>query len=89
MFRAFSTFTTDIEEKLPEGVLEEKLYIVGYKNFWISNGIIYSHRNSDNYFEKTVTLDEKVLRNNHVLKERLKHCNLSTIPKKGAQTQAP
>lgn len=70
VFRAFSTSTTEIEDCLPENVPKEKLYIVGYKNFGTSNGIIYSHRNSDNYFEQTITLDDEVLRNNQVLKEK-------------------
>ena len=48
----------------------DKVYIVGYKSFGSSNGIIYSHRNADDYFEQTIALDEKVLQNNRILREQ-------------------
>lgn len=70
VFRAFSASTVDITNSLPEGVPDDKLYIVGYKNFGTSNGIIYSYRNSGDYFDQTVTLDDVVLRNNQILKEQ-------------------
>lgn len=55
---------------LPNIIPDDKLYIVGYKNFGSSNGIIYSHRNTEDYFEQTITLDDEVLRNNQILSER-------------------
>lgn len=70
VFRTFSKSTADISNDLPDIVPADKLYIVGYKNFGSSNGIIYNHRTSEDYFEQTVTLDEDVLRNNQILSER-------------------
>ena len=43
--------------------------IIGYKNYGSSNGIIYSHRNSEDYFEQAITLDDTVLRNNQKLSD--------------------
>lgn len=70
VFRTFSSSTTDIYDDLPNIVPDDKLYIVGYKNFGSSNGIIYSHRKTENYFEQTIALDDEVLRNNQILSER-------------------
>lgn len=69
VFRTFSSSTADVTESLPNMIPDDKLYIVGYKNFGSSNGIIYIHRNSKDYFEQTITLDEEVLRNNQLLSE--------------------
>lgn len=68
VFRTFSSSTTDVGSLL-DMIPDDKLYIVGYKNFGTSNGIIYTHRNSKDYFKQTITLDEKVLRNNQILSE--------------------
>lgn len=69
VFRTFSSSTTDIYDDLPNIVPDDKLYIVGFKNFGSSNGIIYSHRNTEDYYEQTITLDDEVLRNNQILSE--------------------
>lgn len=55
---------------MPDVVPQDKLYIVGFKNFGSSNGIIYSHRKSADYFGQTIALDEKVLTNNQILSEQ-------------------
>ena len=51
----------NFEDKVPDYVWEntdtEKVYCIGTKNFGASNGTIYSHRFSDNYFNQTVSLD--------------------------------
>ena len=70
VFRTFSSSTADVTESLPNMIPDDKLYIVGYKNFGSSNGIIYSHRKTENYFEQTIALDDEVLRNNQLLSER-------------------
>lgn len=51
VFRTFSSSTADVTDSLPNMILDNKLYIVGYKNFGSSNGIIYIHRQSKDYFE--------------------------------------
>ena len=40
---------------------EEKIYIVGTKNFGNTNGIIYSKRNKPNYYEQTVRIDQSFI----------------------------
>lgn len=70
VFRSFSASTADISDELPNMIPYDKLYIVGYKNFGSSNGIIYSHRKQPDYFKQTVTLSEEVLRNNQILSEQ-------------------
>lgn len=70
VFRTISSSTADVSDDLPNMISDDKLYVVGYKNFGSSNGIIYSRRKSADYFEKTVILDEEVLRNNQILSER-------------------
>lgn len=70
VFRTFSSSMADLSGKLPDMIPADKVYIVGYKSFGSSNGIIYSHRNADDYFEQTIALDEKVLQNNRILREQ-------------------
>lgn len=70
VFRTFSSSTVDIKDSLPDIISEDKLYIVGYKNFGSSNGIIYNHRGSDNYFEQSITLSDEVIKNNQILSEQ-------------------
>ena len=70
VFRTFSSSTADIDDDLPNIVPDDKLYIVGYKNFGSSNGIIYSQRKTEDYFDQTIALDDEVLRNNQILSER-------------------
>lgn len=69
VFRAFSSPKADISDDLPNMIPSDKLYIIGYKNYGSSNGIIYSRRNSEDYFEQTITLDDEVLRNNQKLSD--------------------
>lgn len=49
------------EDKVPDYVWEnvnpDVVYCIGTKNFGTSNGTIYSHRFSDDYFNQTVALD--------------------------------
>ena len=53
-------------DALPEylNVYKDKLYVIGNKNYGQSNGIIYAHRFSENYFEQTVEINEELLSNN-------------------------
>lgn len=69
VFRAISIPKSDISDDLPNMIPSDKLYIIGYKNYGSSNGIIYSHRNSEDYFEQAITLDDTVLRNNQKLSD--------------------
>lgn len=69
VFRTYSNSTANIADSLPDIISNDKLYIVGYKNFGSSNGIIYNHRQSEDYFEQSITLDEEVLNNNQILKQ--------------------
>lgn len=69
VFRTFSSSTADIADELPNFIPDEKLYIVGFKNYGSSNGIIYNRRNSDDYFKQVISLDDEVLKNNQILKE--------------------
>lgn len=70
VFRTFSVSKVDIAENLPDIVPDDKMYIVGYKNFGTSNGMIYVHRGSDDYFDQSVTLSDEVLENDKVLSEQ-------------------
>lgn len=70
VFRTFSVSKVDIAENLPDIVPDDKMYIVGYKNFGTSNGMIYVHRGSDDYFDQSVTLSDEVLENDRVLSEQ-------------------
>lgn len=70
VFRTFSVSKVDIEDNLPDIVPDDKMYIVGYKNFGTSNGMIYVHRGSDDYFDQSVTLSDEVLENDKVLSEQ-------------------
>jgi len=67
IFRSISVSENDVTDYLPAWVPSEKLYFVGYKSFGSSNGMIYSHRNSPDYFAQTVTLDASVLADNEAL----------------------
>lgn len=70
VFRTFSSSTADVSGYLPSKVPKEKLYIVGYKNFGSSNGILYSRRGDADYFDQTIKLDAEVLANNRILSEQ-------------------
>lgn len=47
----------------------EKIYVVGYKNYGASNGIIYAKRNAPDYFSQTVEADPETLEDNKQLLE--------------------
>ena len=64
VFITLSSSTMDINDSLANMIPRDKLYIVGYKNFGSSNGIIYAHRKTVDYFEQTIALKDEVLRNN-------------------------
>ena len=70
MFRSISTSTSSVSDSIPDGIPSEKLYIVGYKNFGSSNGIIYNHRGSKYYFDQTITLNHQVLTENQMLRDQ-------------------
>lgn len=52
-----------------ENIPEEKLWIVGYKNFGNSNGYIYKSRFAPDYHTKTQTISDSILSYNNELKE--------------------
>ena len=70
VFRTLSFSSANITDSLPDAVSSDKLYIVGYKSFGSSNGVIYAHRRSSEYFDQTITLSDGVLRNNRILIEK-------------------
>ena len=62
--------TSSGETKLVDMVAcNGKNYVVGYKNFGSSNGLIYSRRNTENYFSMSIQLDETAIKNNEILKQ--------------------
>ena len=58
----------DLEYGIPNFILkyidQNKLYVVGDKNFGTSNNLIYLHRKNENYFNYTVSIDKKILQRN-------------------------
>ena len=64
VFYAIGPSLEDVPEVLKDSVSFEKLYVVGSKNFGKSNGIVYAHRNSVNYFKQTVRIENKFKQNN-------------------------
>lgn len=69
IFSTLSQPNKDIDGFLIKMLPKEKLYIVGYKNFGKSNGIIYNSF-KENYYEQSVFLDEIVLQNNRELEKK-------------------
>ncbi len=51
----------DVPEVISELIPSNKLYIVGNKRYGESNGIVYSHRFSDDYFSFSVELSNDLL----------------------------
>lgn len=70
IFSSVSGEQADLNKYVTDNIPQEKLYVIGYKNFGTSNGIIYSKRFSDNYFEQTVTLSKEVLEHNEYMKNK-------------------
>ncbi len=70
VFASVSGEQADLNEYIPNEIPQEKLYVIGYKNFGTSNGIIYSKRFSANYFEQTVTLSDEALLHNEWMKAK-------------------
>lgn len=63
-------------EEVPENILEidrGRLYIVGNKNYGESNGIIFSHRKTDYYFEQTADIPDGLLEENE--REKIRYGN--------------
>lgn len=56
----------DVPSVVLNSVEEEKLYIVGNKSFGESNGIVYSHRLSDDYFDQTVAIPDELIKENEI-----------------------
>ena len=42
----------------------DRLYVIDQKSFGTSNGIIYAHRGSADYFEQTVSISDSLLQAN-------------------------
>ena len=53
-----------------EEVAQEKLYVVGNKNYGESNGIIYARRMTDNYFYQTAAVSTELLEENRKMSEQ-------------------
>ncbi len=63
VFYAISDYD-GVPDYVLENIPEEKLYIIGNKNYGASNGIIYAKRYSEDYFYQTVELDKVLLEQN-------------------------
>ena len=54
-------------DRVPSNIVDivpqEKLYIVGNKNYGESNGIVYSHRFGDDYYNQTVVINGDLIYN--------------------------
>lgn len=59
-----------IPDYVLENIPEDKLYIIGNKNYGESNGIIYAKRFSEDYFDQTVELDKELIEQNKTDTER-------------------
>ncbi len=60
----------DLYEQAKAVVSEEKLRMVGYKNFGNSNGYIYKSRLEPDYFSKTQPIDEEIIRDNEQMQQQ-------------------
>ena len=60
----------DLYEQAKAVVAEDKLRMVGYKNFGNSNGYIYKSRFEPDYFQKTQPIDMEVVRDNERMKQQ-------------------
>lgn len=54
VFYALGLAYGEVPEVIDENIDNNKLYIVSNKNYGVSNGIIYSHKNTTGYYEQTV-----------------------------------
>lgn len=66
VFYGSSSWT--IPKSLSDGIDDEKLYIVGNKEFGKSNGIIYKNKNKDWYFDQAALLSDEFLLQNNALR---------------------
>lgn len=64
------TNDSEITDFLRKIIPSEKLYVVGTKNFGSSNGIIYSNRKKENYFEQTVKINPAYITCNEDAKKK-------------------
>ena len=60
----------EVDEQLIEMIPEDKLYVVGYKSFGSSNGIVYARRGLPGYLSQSVRLTESVFEHNEMLQEK-------------------
>lgn len=64
-FVFYGTDNWEIPDWIKKNVENDKLYIIGNKEFGKSNGIIYARRNEADYFDQKMELsDDFILRNN-------------------------
>ena len=56
-------------EKVPKSLPSERLYVISSKMFGTSNGIIYAHRNSDDYFKQSVEIDQALIDFNNEMRK--------------------
>ena len=67
VFYAAGPEYTDIPDIVTKNVPADKLYVVSNKLYGYSNGIIYSHRFDDDYFDQTVALQTELMEHNNKL----------------------
>ncbi len=70
-----------ISEEVVDIVPDDKLFIVGPKNFGKSNGIVYAQRGNDDYFEITVEANAEIVKYDELLQQRFgKHYISMMVP---------
>lgn len=60
----------DIPENFIKLIPEKKCFVVGNKNFGISNGIFYSRRYTSSYFDQTIEPPDELIKNNEAMSRR-------------------
>ncbi len=56
-------------EQVPKSLPSDRLFIISSKSFGTSNGIIYAHRNSDDYFKQSIEIDQAIITFNNKMKK--------------------
>ncbi len=59
-------------QSVPKCIPEDKLYVIGDKSYGTSNGIIYNHRFSDDYYGQTVPVEDELKECNARLRDQYK-----------------
>ena len=64
VFYAMGPRYGEVPELIKKTIPEEKLYIIGNKNYGESNGIIYAKKNSREYFNQTIIVPSELVNEN-------------------------